>query len=58
MLRQVHTNYGILAGIEGADSKVAVFRGVPYAMPPTGELRWRPPQPPLMWEGVRDASRR
>src|SRR5690242_12339515 len=32
------------------------FRGLPYAAPPTGSLRWRPPQPPAHWPGVRDAT--
>ena len=32
------------------------FRGLPYAAPPTGNLRWRAPQPPASWHGVRDAS--
>jgi para-nitrobenzyl esterase len=32
------------------------FLGIPYAAPPTGHLRWRPPQPPARWQGVRDAT--
>jgi len=32
------------------------FLGLPYAAPPIGNLRWRPPQPPARWRGVRDAT--
>src|SRR6478672_5287895 len=32
------------------------FRGLPYAAAPTGDLRWRPPQPPAAWNGVRDST--
>jgi para-nitrobenzyl esterase len=39
-----------------AVSGVYQFLGLPYAAPPTGELRWRPPQPPREWDGVRDAT--
>ena len=41
---------GALAG------KVLAFRGIPYAAPPVGDLRWKPPQPPISWMGTRDAS--
>lgn len=38
------------------EQNMQVFKNIPYAAPPIGNLRWRPPQPPLAWDGVRDAS--
>jgi para-nitrobenzyl esterase len=40
-----------------AEGSLQVFRGVPYAAPPVGEHRWRPPLPAAAWRGVRDATR-
>lgn len=51
----VETENGLVAGIE--ENGVAVFKGLPYAAPPVGDLRWRPPEPPQSWEGVRAAER-
>lgn len=55
MAAQVQTSYGVLAGIES--DGVQVYRGIPFAAPPVGPLRFRPPQPPHRWDGVRDATR-
>ena len=46
---------GELAGVRQVD--VSAFLGVPFAAPPVGDLRWRAPQPPLAWKGVRAADR-
>lgn len=53
MTALAHTSYGVLRGDAGEG--VVVFRGVPYAAPPTGDRRWRPAQPVSSWSGVREA---
>ncbi len=39
------------------EEKIAVFKGIPYAKPPVGDLRWRPPQPAEPWDGVRETTK-
>ncbi len=56
MLRTVQTENGTLQGVPCGDPRITVFKGVPYAAPPVGELRWRSPQPAESWEGVRRAD--
>ena len=51
MLRKVTTQYGTIEGVPCGDPRITVFKGVPYAKPPVGELRWRAPQPPRTWCG-------
>lgn len=52
MILTAKTIYGEVSGLPTATEGVAVYRGIPYAVPPVGELRWRAPQPPVSWEGV------
>ncbi len=51
----VRTLSGLLQGAANAEGSVTAFKGIPYAAPPVGDLRWREPQPPPVWEGVRPA---
>jgi para-nitrobenzyl esterase len=51
----VRVAQGLIEGVTSPDGKVTAFRGVPYARPPLGEGRWRPPRPPESWAGVRHA---
>lgn len=51
------TANGTLEGTLTADSAIRVFRGIPFAQPPVGQLRWKAPQPPANWSGVRPAAK-
>ncbi|CAB3252262.1 unnamed protein product [Arctia plantaginis] len=56
---QVHVTEGILEGEEVQNEYGGTFysfKGVPYAQPPVGDLRFKAPQPPQPWTGVRDAT--
>ena len=52
----VKTEGGLLEGV-AMSSGVRVFKGIPYAAPPVGDLRWKPPQPAAKWNGVRKADK-
>ena len=48
---------GMIQGTLSADPQIAVFKGIPYAAAPVGELRWKRPQPVIPWEGVMMADK-
>jgi para-nitrobenzyl esterase len=52
----VRVDTGLLSGIAGRDPDVRVYKGIPFAAPPTGDLRWRVPQTAAKWDGVRKAE--
>jgi len=53
---RVKVDSGTLEGTLNGDSSVRIFRNVPFAAPPVGNLRWQAPQPVQAWEGVRKAT--
>lgn len=48
----VATQNGMVQGVPGALEGITVFKGIPFAAPPVGELRWEMPQPAADWDGV------
>ena len=54
---QVSAESGRLKGAYNSDHSVLMFKGVPFAAPPVGDLRWKAPQPAKRWDGVRAADK-
>ena len=52
MLRTARTENGVVQGLPAADPRITSYKGIPFAAPPTGENRWRAPQPCKSWDGV------
>jgi len=57
-MQVVKTDKGYVSGaiIGEPGREVSIFRGIPYAAPPVGDLRWKPPQPTEPWEGIRECT--
>src|SRR5580765_4580068 len=54
---KVKVETGLVAGTTATgQASVRAFKGIPFAAPPLGENRWRAPQPPARWDGVRNAD--
>jgi para-nitrobenzyl esterase len=51
----IKVNEGLLQG--AFENGLTIYKGVPFAAPPVGELRWRAPQPAAKWDGVREANK-
>ena len=57
MSDSIETSYGWVVGDDtDTDPSIRVFKGIPYAQPPLGKLRWKPPEAPMAWTGLRSAS--
>jgi len=52
----VRVDTGLISGTSGRSPEIRVFKGIPFAAAPVGELRWRTPQPAPRWDGVRKAD--
>ena len=53
---EIHTDLGVVEGTDSAVDGVRAFLAMPFAAPPTGDNRWRPPQPRDPYDGVLDAT--
>jgi para-nitrobenzyl esterase len=49
----VHIESGNISGIQSADNQVISYKGIPFALPPVGKLRWTAPQPAAPWTGIK-----
>ena len=47
---------GLVSGTVGSSGDIRIFKGIPFAAPPVGALRWKAPQPVARWDGVRKAD--
>ena len=52
----VKTANGKVQGVSNKDNTVRIFKGIPFASPPIGDLRWKAPQPVKNWKGIKSCS--
>ncbi len=53
----VHVEQGTVSSVAGASADVRVFKGIPFAAPPVGDLRWKAPKAPASWTGTRSGDK-
>ena len=53
-ITEIDTEYGRIQGEYDPESKVTSYYGIPFAAPPVGDLRFKPPVPPRPWSGTKD----
>ena len=53
--KPVRTQAGLVQGT--VEDGITIYKGIPFAAPPLGDLRWRAPQPPAAWTGVKSADK-
>jgi len=52
----VKTKTGLVSGVPGREASITAFKGLPFAAPPVGNLRWRAPESAASWQGIRKAA--
>jgi para-nitrobenzyl esterase len=52
----VQTDAGKISGTISEDKSIHIFKGIPFAAPPVGDLRWKAPQPVTLWNGVKECA--
>src|SRR6476646_10217305 len=53
----VKVEQGLLAGTNGSSADLRIYKGIPFAAPPVGDLRWKAPQPAAKWRGIKSAGK-
>ena len=53
----VKLDSGMVTGVAGASADMRIYKGIPFAAPPVGDLRWRAPKPVAHWDGVKTADK-
>ena len=52
----IKTDAGLISGTQSADGDIKIFKGIPFAAPPVGDLRWKAPQPVTPWKQVKECN--